>query len=484
MDANRRQFPWLAAAALASLVASISAVPQTPKFAPAYCARMRFNCQRQAGHVCCRFPLPPEDGDEAGLARTKHASAAGVVRIRPIRLPARPEVPAAEAKNGQKEEVPVQKAGQKKPSKPSPNMRHRPGGIVHMMKRKRPQVKQAPPSKPLTTKHTLASAARRKKKKPRICQRLVVNCKSSPEHRCCQFQEEEKKLDAVVEPAYGEEEPQDLDEDVPKLEMPPTPLPTTAETTTTAKPTPGPTKKKKMSMVDMLRRKNRPKSGVIGSRRPPHAVVKTTTTTIGTSTTATTTTTTTTTMMTYAETNRPATTTPSLSETPIDLTVESLKNADFNVVKVDKKQGEDVVQEEVERKKVEPSKAEKVAVDSPQKKHPDPTSPSPAPTSPPSTPAPIPAVESNVVSIAKPSIGGKGANEVPAAVPIAGWVSSVEPVKPYDHLPVEASPLLPAEPKMDDPAVSVVHQKIPVECFKGDFDCKSEGATHMCCAYM
>ena len=29
--------------------------------------------------------------------------------------------------------------------------------------------------------------------KPRICQRLVVNCKTSPEHRCCLYQQNEGK---------------------------------------------------------------------------------------------------------------------------------------------------------------------------------------------------------------------------------------------------------------------------------------------------
>ena len=29
------------------------------KYAPAYCRSLRFNCRVKAGHVCCRFPLPP-----------------------------------------------------------------------------------------------------------------------------------------------------------------------------------------------------------------------------------------------------------------------------------------------------------------------------------------------------------------------------------------------------------------------------------------
>ena len=29
------------------------------KYAPAYCHNFRLNCRVKAGHVCCRFPLPP-----------------------------------------------------------------------------------------------------------------------------------------------------------------------------------------------------------------------------------------------------------------------------------------------------------------------------------------------------------------------------------------------------------------------------------------
>ncbi len=39
-------------------------------------------------------------------------------------------------------------------------------------------------------------------KRPRICQRLVVNCNNSPEHRCCQY-EEENPIE-VVEPEITE----------------------------------------------------------------------------------------------------------------------------------------------------------------------------------------------------------------------------------------------------------------------------------------
>ncbi len=100
---------------------------------------------------------------------------------------------------------------------------------------------------------------------------------------------------------------------------------------------------------------------------------------------------------------------------------------------------------------------------------------------------------------------------------MVGWVSSVEPVPPYDdndvktHLKVtklEEHKEKEEEEKEEDvplrdpvanfksssvepiaqPSVAVVHQKIPAECFTGSFDCEEEPEEgkekHMCCAYM
>ncbi len=95
---------------------------------------------------------------------------------------------------------------------------------------------------------------------------------------------------------------------------------------------------------------------------------------------------------------------------------------------------------------------------------------------------------------------------------VAGWVSSVEPVPPYDDdnkvktdgkreenakpqqhdLAQEDEPQVPSNFKstsvepLASPSVAVVHQKIPAECFTQTFDCKTsqEEDKHMCCAYM
>lgn len=54
------------------------------KYAPQYCHQFHFNCQVSKGHVCCRFPLPPE-GHNPNNQRNRIAGVG--VRIRPIRLP-------------------------------------------------------------------------------------------------------------------------------------------------------------------------------------------------------------------------------------------------------------------------------------------------------------------------------------------------------------------------------------------------------------
>ncbi len=143
------------------------------RYAPRYCLRMRFNCEAQAGHVCCKFPLPPAGADPAAAAQERHQSGPAV-RIRPIRLPVtKTAAEINEDSNGD---------GSKSSSKKS-----------NFVERKRPPA--ASQRKPAVA----ASAAVTLKKKPRICLRLVVNCNVNPAHRCCQFQDDVQEEDVQEE---------------------------------------------------------------------------------------------------------------------------------------------------------------------------------------------------------------------------------------------------------------------------------------------
>ena len=61
---RRRLFVLVVMMASASLGISVIGATEggeekPVKYAPAYCRSLRFNCRVKAGHVCCRFPLPP-----------------------------------------------------------------------------------------------------------------------------------------------------------------------------------------------------------------------------------------------------------------------------------------------------------------------------------------------------------------------------------------------------------------------------------------
>jgi len=133
------------------------------KFAPAYCLRFKFNCARpeKKGHVCCLYPLP----ENAQQAQQQASPGAGL-NIRPIRLPISKNPASSENENEENRNKPASnKSTNKKNSRP--NNRNN--------SRNTPKPNQGI------------------KNRPRICQRLVVNCKSSPEHRCCLYQQNEGK---------------------------------------------------------------------------------------------------------------------------------------------------------------------------------------------------------------------------------------------------------------------------------------------------
>ena len=59
------------------------------KYAPNYCLRFRFNCQResQKEHVCCLYPLPIDlKANEQARRPTNNGAA---IKFRPVRLPNR-----------------------------------------------------------------------------------------------------------------------------------------------------------------------------------------------------------------------------------------------------------------------------------------------------------------------------------------------------------------------------------------------------------
>merc|ERR1711953_165174 len=121
------------------------------KYAPNYCLRFRFNCQSESkrDHVCCLYPLP--NGNEAPSRPNNNA----MMKFRPIRLPNRKNT---EENVSTERPQPINK----NPNRPLPNDR----------------------------RTTSTSAPVIGTSRPRICQRLIVNCASKPEHRCCQYEVE------------------------------------------------------------------------------------------------------------------------------------------------------------------------------------------------------------------------------------------------------------------------------------------------------
>merc|ERR1719510_1424851 len=144
------------------------------KFAPAYCLRFKFNCNNEAkkGHVCCIYPLP-ENGQATD---NNHKSPLGPkLHIRPIKLPAKTRQPSIDGSNP-KEDF-------KKPQKTTNNNK----------KNSRPGT--SPLNRKSVNKNRSTSPRPDNRKRPRICQRLVVNCKTSPDHRCCSY---EQKINTIT----------------------------------------------------------------------------------------------------------------------------------------------------------------------------------------------------------------------------------------------------------------------------------------------
>ena len=211
--------------------------PRPKKLAPAYCHNLRFNCDRQGAHVCCRFPLPPLDGSAAQAPRRTYRPA-GLANIRPISLkrkPATEATPEAEPKSEEESQEPdvntkshkakVAEAAQS-PVEEREEEEKNPGNLPRAVapKRQSPLISRNRPRPPSPTQkkinnkpsspsnlYGLSAASKVKsgsshglkmtnRKKPRICLRLVIDCQINVSHRCCQFEEEEKKEEAQPQP--------------------------------------------------------------------------------------------------------------------------------------------------------------------------------------------------------------------------------------------------------------------------------------------
>ena len=150
---------------LVSLFGFVWSQQQPAKYAPTYCLRFRFNCQspEKKGHVCCLYPLP-ESADSGALVKPATTGGnVGNIVIRPIKLPISMR-PSSNDDNNEN----INYQPERKPH--SSTKKNRPGSN----QKKSSGTTEAPGSKI----------------RPRICLRLVVNCKSSPDHRCCQYEEE------------------------------------------------------------------------------------------------------------------------------------------------------------------------------------------------------------------------------------------------------------------------------------------------------
>ena len=403
-----------------------------------------------------RFPLPPNE--QAATANTLQFRKGGI-KIRPIRLPVR------KTESALKEEDDGGK-GVREKVKRANALRHWVGRwdsreVTYFLPQDQPrrvEVKKktslkdmmkrqpAPPPAPSRTSSSTSSgssrkqgpvgvaAAIRRNKKPRICLRLVINCRDNPTHRCCQFEEkeeEEQKLENR-DPAPAAVEPQvESSSFEPTMSTPVQEQDTVQSHPPTAKP----------STHATLTRPAAPTRRNFFARRTtrPRATKPTATTTARVTTTSTT--------------DAPTPSPPPPSRPPTKTSLATTTTTTTTKT----------------------------------------TTTTGTTTTPPRLPIEINKVHMETID------------------PVAGWVSSVEPVPPYDvenkvktggqgeekkapapTTPDESDPVSlsnfkssPVEP-LASPSVSVVHQKIPAECFTQTFECKEveEGEKHMCCAYM
>ncbi|XP_040563642.1 uncharacterized protein [Lepeophtheirus salmonis] len=143
------------------------------KFAPSYCRTLKFNCQREShsDHICCKFPLP--EGDEVEVPDRPRP----LIAIRPFLAGQRPFTPGKKEPEQETEEAVSD------------------GKIVESDG----TISPTTTTTTTTTASTLVQSNRRgsssrnkpninKSSKPRICQRITINCQENPDHRCCENQ--------------------------------------------------------------------------------------------------------------------------------------------------------------------------------------------------------------------------------------------------------------------------------------------------------
>ena len=163
--------------------------PAPVKYAPNYCLRFRFNCNRpeKKSHVCCLYPLP-ENGNENEEEKRPTPNYGTAVKFRPVKLPKTNPKKGDNDNSGSGND-------QRGDANPGPR-RNQPSASLANLGKGRPKfspsstatsaaaAKQPPLSKPSKKSRPskIKSGAR-----PRICERLVINCSNSPEHRCCQY---------------------------------------------------------------------------------------------------------------------------------------------------------------------------------------------------------------------------------------------------------------------------------------------------------
>ena len=174
------------------------------KYAPSYCLRLKFNCASAAKkkHVCCLYPLPIES--KGLLATSPNVSpdvAEGVKKIRPLRLPSRAtqsvDDGSIDTSNGERYDVFNQKKKSNKPEK-----------------------KKAFSPKPTALPNPVTKMGKR----PRVCLRLVINCRTNSRHRCCRTEpvsnalnQETSSTEPVVEEANAEDDDQETTTSKPKI---------------------------------------------------------------------------------------------------------------------------------------------------------------------------------------------------------------------------------------------------------------------------
>lgn len=154
------------------------------KYAPNYCLRFRFNCNRpeKKSHVCCLYPLPDKDkADQEEKRPTPNYGTA--VKFRPVKLPKTNPKKTDNDSNNERGES--NSGGRNKPSASLANLG-----------KGRPNFNPSTATAATTSKPK-SSQKKKSNIRPRICERLVINCKNSPEHRCCQY----KPITPTVEEA-------------------------------------------------------------------------------------------------------------------------------------------------------------------------------------------------------------------------------------------------------------------------------------------